>query len=188
MLATTINIEGNKMTIYYTSDTHFYHTNIIKYSNRPFKSVEEMNYEMIKRWNEVVTPQDTVYHLGDFGFADRSKNDRISVQLNGLKFMLLGNHDKSSPAGFTKLGQCLEIYDENYKIVLCHYGMRVWNKSHHGALHLYGHSHGSLPGDSQSLDVGVDCWDYYPVALPSILRRMKTLPQRTPVDHHGEKS
>lgn len=174
------------MKIYYTSDTHFGHANIIKYSNRPFKDVEEMNYELIRRWNEVVSPEDTVYHLGDFGFASAEKNNRIAVQLNGAqKFILWGNHCKSTPTGFTKLGQCHEIYDNNHKIVMCHYGMRVWNKSHHGALHLYGHSHGSLPGDSQSLDVGVDCWDWYPVDLEQILRRMKTLPSRTAVDHHG---
>lgn len=171
------------MTIYYTSDTHYDHKNIIKYSNRPFRDVAEMNYQMIKRWNEAVKPQDTVYHLGDFGFG--KDNDKHAVQLNGQKFIILGNHDKHAPVGFTRLGQCHEIYDSDHKIIMCHYALRVWNKSHHGSLMLYGHSHGSLPGDSQSLDVGVDCWDYYPVALDQIIRRMKTLTSRKPLDHHG---
>lgn len=174
------------MTIYYTSDNHFFHANVIKYSKRPFKDVEEMNYQMIKRWNETVKPQDTIYHLGDFGFSKPEQNNRIAAQLNGQKFMILGNHDKSAPIGFTRLGQCHEIYDGNHKVILCHYALRVWNKSHHGSLHLYGHSHGSLPGDSQSLDVGVDCWDYYPTNIEQIIRRMKTLKPRTAVDHHGE--
>lgn len=145
-----------------------------------------MNYQMVKRWNETVKPQDTIYHLGDFGFSRPEQNNRIAAQLNGQKFIILGNHDRNAPIGFTRLGQCHEIYDGEHKIILCHYALRVWNKSHHGSLHLYGHSHGSLPGDSQSLDVGVDCWDYYPVNIEQIIRRMKTLKPRTTVDHHGK--
>jgi calcineurin-like phosphoesterase family protein len=51
------------------------------------------------------------------------------------------------------------------QVVLCHYAMRVWRNAHHGALHFYGHSHGNLPGDAQSLDVGVDCWDFAPASF-----------------------
>lgn len=170
--------------IYYTSDTHYFHKNIIKYSNRPFKDVDEMNREMVARWNSVVKKGDTVYHLGDFGFSNPKDNDSIAWQLNGSKFMMLGNHDKKVPVGFHPIQQCHEIYDSNRKIIMCHYGMRVWNKSHHGSLHLYGHSHGSLPGDSQSLDVGVDCWNYTPVALSGILIRMSQSDLRQKVDHH----
>jgi calcineurin-like phosphoesterase family protein len=65
--------------------------------------------------------------------------------------------------------------------------MRVWNKSHYGSIMLHGHSHGSLPGTNQSLDVGVDCWDYTPVTLEQIKRRLKSLPPFSPVDHHGRK-
>jgi calcineurin-like phosphoesterase family protein len=146
-----------------------------------------MNEKMVQNWNSVVTEQDTVYHLGDFCFSYKEYSNYIASLLKGQKFILLGNHDKSAPKGFTKLGQCHEIYDSGHKIILCHYGLRVWNKSHHGSLHLYGHSHGSLPGDSQSLDVGVDCWNYTPVALPAILERMKTLTPRVPPDHHGNR-
>jgi calcineurin-like phosphoesterase family protein len=58
----------------------------------------------------------------------------------------------------------------------------VWNASHHGALHFYGHSHGNLPGDSQSLDVGVDCWDFRPASLAEIRARLATLPTRREPD------
>ncbi len=177
------------MTIYYTSDTHYGHANIIKYSNRPFKDVAEMNYQMIQRWNERVTPDDIVYHLGDFGFMTGDKIDNIASQLTGgLKYIILGNHDKRPPKGFVRKEQLTEIYDGDQKIILSHYGMRVWNKSHHGTLCFYGHSHGSLPGNSQSLDVGVDCWDYYPVTLEEIKRRLKTLPPFGTPDHHGKQS
>jgi calcineurin-like phosphoesterase family protein len=63
--------------------------------------------------------------------------------------------------------------------------MRTWNKRHHGAIHLYGHSHGTLPGDAQSCDVGVDCWDFYPVSLAQIKARLAESPPIEPVDHHG---
>lgn len=69
-----------------------------------------------------------------------------------------------------------ELMLDGHHIVLCHYGMRLWNRSHWGSLSLFGHSHGRLPGNSQSLDVGVDAWDYRPVTLPEILERMQTLP------------
>ena len=69
-------------------------------------------------------------------------------------------------------------------VVLCHYAMRVWSRSHHGAIHLYGHSHGNLPGDSQSCDVGVDCWDFAPVSIEEIRVRLARSPGRAERDHH----
>ena len=78
--------------IFFTSDHHFYHTNIIKYCNRPFQSVEEMNEEMVKRWNSVVNPGDTVYYLGDFSLAKRPVEVFVP-RLNGEKHFIMGNHD-----------------------------------------------------------------------------------------------
>lgn len=176
------------MTIFFTSDTHYWHRNIIRYSNRPFNDIEEMNNELIQRWNSVVGDNDTVYHLGDVGF--KRDMDDILDQLKGKnKFWIPGNHDKDwkrkGLKGFTRLEQCHEMYVANkVMVVLCHYGMRVWNRCHHGAFHLYGHSHGSLPGNSQSCDVGVDCWDYTPVTFDQIKQRLDTLPPRVSVDHH----
>ena len=69
-------------------------------------------------------------------------------------------------------------------LVLCHYAMRVWSRSHYGALQLYGHSHGNLPGDSQSCDVGVDCWYFEPVSLEVIRLRLIDFPKRYEPDHH----
>jgi calcineurin-like phosphoesterase family protein len=125
-----------------------------------------------------VRPDDTVYHLGDFSFAAQHI---YLPNLNGTKFLVLGNHDptrlKDSGWWADVLGLA-EIAEGGEHIVLCHYAMRVWNRSHHGSLHLYGHSHGTLPGDSQSCDVGVDCWDFRPVTLDEIKARLATLPKR----------
>lgn len=187
--------------IFFTSDTHFGHANIIKYCNRPFSSVEEMNEAMVKNWNRKVSPNDTVYHLGDFAFLPPDKANWYLSRLNGNKFLVPGNHDSetkikeyahiNSLNGFTILPSLYEfkakVEDEKIHFVLCHYAMRVWNKSHHGAIHLYGHSHGSLPEDPNSLscDVGVDCWNFEPVSLDEILVKMYKK-KFVPVDHHGE--
>jgi calcineurin-like phosphoesterase family protein len=177
------------MSIWFTSDHHFGHARIIELAKRPFAHVDEMDEIMAQRWNDRVKDGDLVYHLGDFAFADHSLYLR---RLRGQKHLNPGNHDHSNRikpavkqnlwATVTPLNH-VKVGDIN--VVLCHYGLRVWNKSHHGAMHFYGHSHGNLPGDSQSCDVGVDCWGFRPVSLDEIVERLKTLPTRGYVDHHG---
>ncbi|MFT8246484.1 metallophosphoesterase family protein [Roseomonas sp. BN140053] len=173
---------------WFTSDTHFGHHNIIRYCSRPFGSTEEMDGELVARWNSVVSPHDEIWHLGDFVHrGQKSPGDYLRL-LNGRKNLVWGNHDNSearTDPGWASSQAMAEIKVDGQRIVLLHYALRVWPRSHHGALHLYGHSHGNLPGDRQSLDVGVDCWDYRPVSLTKIRARLATLPERVPVDHHG---
>lgn len=175
------------MTTYFTSDTHFGHANIIRYCNRPFRDVTEMNEALIERWNGRVRPGDTIFHLGDFGFGSQQNLQAVLDRLQGDKHFILGNHDKTGRTlkGWGSVQHYRELSLEGARLVLFHYGARVWNGSHHGSLMLYGHSHGTLPGDSQSLDVGTDCWEYTPVTLEQIKRRLATLPPRRPPDHHG---
>lgn len=168
------------VTIFYTSDTHFFHRNVIRYSNRPFVDEQEMNEEMVRRWNARVSPNDTVYHLGDVSFANVTKTKTLLDRLNGTIHLCPGNHDPKQLLSIDRWASVepyREIREQGKFIVLSHYAHRVWNKSHHGSLMLYGHSHGGLPGNSQSLDVGVDCWDYQPVTLNEITARMATLPE-----------
>ncbi len=84
--------------IFFTSDQHFGHKNIIKFSNRPFNSVEEMDEMMIQRWNEKVGETDEVYHLGDVGLASSGKLRKILERLNGKIYLIKGNHEKSAEA------------------------------------------------------------------------------------------
>ena len=84
------------MKLYVTSDTHFNHKNIIKYCNRPFNDVYEMNETLINNWNSVVTPEDIIYHLGDFGFGTKEELQEIFDRLNGYKYLIMGNHDRKS--------------------------------------------------------------------------------------------
>jgi calcineurin-like phosphoesterase family protein len=184
---------------FFVSDTHFGHKNIILYSNRPFSSVDEMNNLMVKYWNEVVKPEDIVWHLGDFAFMPYKDFKSLVWRLNGHINVILGNHDKVIEQHRQDILNTNKIESiQNYKelkvegnfIVLFHYGQRVWNKSHHDAIHLYGHSHGSLPPHGKSVDVGVDCkeitHEYRPVSLDEVVKYMSKR-QGEVVDHHGTK-
>lgn len=95
--------------IFFTSDHHFYHTNIINYCKRPFSSVEEMNEEMVKRWNQVVCKEDIVYYLGDFSLAKRAA-EIFLPRLNGEKHLIMGNHDLCHPIHKKKAEFYKQIY------------------------------------------------------------------------------
>lgn len=156
------------MSIFYISDTHFDHENIIRLAHRPFASLDEMNAEMIKRWNAVVTADDTVYHLGDFAWRRRSY---WAEQLNGQIVYLRGNHDNKADKDYA------EIEDGQWKLVLFHYPIVSWNGWYHGRFHFYGHVHGSpldyMPLDwrARAFDVGVECLDYTPRTATEIIMK-----------------
>lgn len=163
--------------IFFTSDLHIHHTNIIKYCQRPFNSVEEMDNTIINNWNLVVAQDDSVWVLGDFTMSnDKIFINRTLSRLNGNKYLVTGNHDSSackSSVSWKEVHELTHISVERETLVLCHYSMRVWYKSHHGAWHLYGHSHGSLPEENNlSFDVGVDAWNYTPVSFKQIAKKM----------------
>jgi len=163
--------------IWFTADTHLGHTNIIKYCDRPFDSIEEMDQKIINNWNKVVKPEDVVYHLGDFAWW-RPKYYR--EQLNGKIHLILGNHDyKRIHKGDYKLFESVnELFVLRYKdldITLCHYSMRVWHKSHYNQPMLFGHSHGTLEPYGKSFDVGVDNNNYTPINIDEVIYKLSTL-------------
>ena len=158
--------------IWFTSDTHFGHRNIIDFCKRPFSSVEEMDEELIRRWNVLVKPSDTVYHLGDFAFKSSGPIEMYYNRLQGRKVVILGNHDV--PNNIRRV--CYEVYDTLYlrynglRFWLAHYAHRVWPKSHKGTMHLFGHSHGEMPNWGRSMDVGVDAVQgYAPISLDEVV-------------------
>jgi calcineurin-like phosphoesterase family protein len=160
--------------VYFTADTHFGHAAIIEHSQRPFSTVAEMDAVLVANWNAVIQPRDTVYHLGDFCYKAVKSPEAYLRKLNGTIHLTRGNHDSETARicadTFASVSDLLEVIIEGQRIVLCHYAMRVWPKSHHGSWHLYGHSHGTLPPEagSKSLDIGVDCHNYYPVAFTKL--------------------
>ncbi len=154
--------------IWFTADFHFGHNNIIRYCNRPFRSVEEMDQTILDRLNASVKANDILYFLGDFCIGSKAKALEHRKQIRCKKiFAVPGNHDKQVRKltdEFSWFSNLAEISIHGQPIVICHYAMRVWNRSHHGAWHLYGHSHGNLPDTptSLSMDVGVDTHDFRP--------------------------
>jgi len=169
-------MKGNKM-FWFTADLHLNHLAILGYCNRPFSSIGEMNEELILRWNECVGSEDTIYHVGDFCFGDPKK---YLSRLNGRVFLLNGSHDRSS-RDYVLKDRIIEIqplndeYGNPRTIVLSHYALRSWPKSHYASWHLYGHHHGKLEPYGLSFDVGVDTNNFYPYSLEDVEKRMAKL-------------
>ena len=169
--------------IFFTSDTHFQHEGVIRFSRRPFGSVEEMDAALVRNWQAVVTDEDVVYHLGDVAWKwNRSTRDLLG-RLPGTKHLLVGNHDhrgtRNSPV-WASVQPYAELKldqpdGDRRLVVLCHYPFAAWRDSHKGAINLYGHLHGILPASPQQMDVGVDCTGYAPIALPDVLARLAKL-------------
>ena len=181
--------------ILFTSDLHIGHKNAIKLDNRPFETVEKMDAELIRRWNNKVIADDTVYILGDFLWATREK-DAVSIinKLNGRKILIKGNHEtvlrnKKACEYFDDIKDYAEIVVKlsdgtKQRCVLSHYFMPFYNGSRHGSIMLYGHTHNSKENVLEEeikrkiRDNGIPCnafnvgcmhWNYEPVTLSEIL-------------------
>lgn len=172
-------------------------------STRDFDTLEEHDDALVERFNNLIKPGDILYHLGDWSFGGHEQikifRDRLNVKIIHL---IKGNHDqhifkKDSPYAslFSSIQDVLEFslridskisgkYGKT-KFFLSHYSHQIWNQSHHGTIHLFGHSHGSLQGIGRSMDVGVDTNNLYPYHLDEILFLMKDI-KYTQVDHHNE--
>ena len=179
----TIN---NPNKVYFTSDTHFYHNNIIRYCNRPFSSVEEMNDRIIENWNDKVSKDSIIFHLGDFAFCDERQLAELVPQLMGTIILIKGNHDSKNnkflESIFTEVYSQLYITIEKQSIYLNHFPLlcfprRAWN--------LFGHVH-SKPGisnidtsklkycTSTQYDVGMDLNNYTPISFYEVKDKIKT--------------
>jgi calcineurin-like phosphoesterase family protein len=174
-----------------TSDQHWGHWNektggIITLANRPFKDVNHMNEHMVKAWNERVGPKDIVYHLGDiFWHVDVAR--KILPRLNGQIKLILGNHDwwykdieadekfEWHNSGRLQILPAIHRININKtKIWLCHYPMRCWEGSFQGAMHLYGHVHGTIEKERlpRSMDMSVDVAGYQPWTIEEVWKKL----------------
>jgi calcineurin-like phosphoesterase family protein len=180
------------MTTWFTSDQHFGHAGILKHCpDRPWDDVQEMNEALIKNYQEVVSPGDIVYIIGDFAFKDHAK---ILRRLPGQKHLIVGNHDWDKTGRISQRRQeelikagvawvkdsyllripANTVDGEPQWAWLAHYAHRSWPRMWKQSWHLYGHSHGNLPdAGNLSTDVGVDCWDYYPVSFNQLKKHFK---------------
>lgn len=179
--------KDNISNVWFTADHHFGHENIIKFCDRPFTSIDEMDGVLIENWNYYIEPEDIVFHLGDLTLGDNAK--KYLDQLNGTIYMLRlrWHHDKRwnnrDYYNLKYIAPLEVIYLSGYSarkipITLSHYPMAEWDASYHGAWHLHGHSHGNHKPAGHNpfiIDVGVDCWNYEPVMFCEIIERMQDL-------------
>lgn len=163
--------------IFFSADLHLQHVGLLSLGVRPqFSSIEEMNEAILVNINAVVGKSDSLYILGDFclGKKDVVAEFRKKIACPSV-FLIRGNHDNLSDgqykdAGFIYKGDLATIKIDGQTIVLCHYAMRRWEKSHAGSWMLFGHSHGQLADDplAFSFDVGVDCHDFKPLSFDRV--------------------
>ncbi len=135
---------------------------------RNFATIEDHDLQLIKTWNERVKPSDTIFHLGDVAFGSVERSYPILNMLNGIKYLIPGNHDVQSLKKESFRSVWKEILPElthfrffNYFFVLCHYPLASWMFRERNSIHLHGHCHNTLkwdqtPGNSYRIDVGVD--------------------------------
>jgi len=152
---------------FFTSDEHLGHNRVREYSNRPFSSIEEMDDEIIKRNNEIVKDDDIVVHGGDFSLIRNRGivHKKYVSRLKGKHIFIVGSHDYWLDRSHHEIWE--KRIEDSY-VVVCHYAMRVWPRSHYGSWQLYGHSHGRLEPIGKQLDIGVDNNNFYPFSFEEI--------------------
>ena len=185
-----MKITIDNQNIFFISDLHLFHPNVIKHDNRPFVDVHQMHDTIITNWNNVVTSKDIVFNLGDLSLVNKSNIKTIINQLNGNIYHINGNHDK--PSFIKSLDKFIDVLDlvdlyvvdetatdnigTKQHIVLAHYPILSWNRKHHGSWHLHGHSHQNLVNDSNYdwyykgmvMDVGCNGINYTPISYTEI--------------------
>lgn len=167
--------------VFITADTHFGHELILKLENRPFTDTDIMNKELIKNWNSVVTPKDTVFHLGDVSFENKEKTTEIISKLNGKKILICGNHDISRSnkwwldVGFSEVYRYPIVYNDFF--ILSHKPPMYYNEAT-AYFYIFGHVHSSEMYRTMTKQTACACverWDYKPVPLTKILELNKLI-------------
>lgn len=192
--------------IFFTSDTHYHHTNILQYCNRPFENIQEMNEQLIENWNSVVGQDDLVYHLGDVAMGGKKKaGETASIlnRLNGTIRLIKGNHetyvldDSACRSRFAWVRDYYELHYQGKMIVLQHFPLFTWNmagktdkQDRPMAFMLHGHCHSSIDkinATTTRMDVGVDSNNYTPINIDDIVEIMNKRSYAA-IDHHGSKT
>lgn len=195
------------MTLWFTSDLHFGHANIIRYSSRPFPDAEAMNRALIERWNDTVAARDEVWVLGDFALGRIEFTLPLAQQLHGRKRLLAGNHDRCwsghgrrAQAWVSRYEQVgLEVHQDQLELEVAGTEVLACHFPYHGDSHdkdryvearpvdrgqwlLHGHVHERWRQRDRMINVGVDAWDYRPVSADELGRLMAAGPgERAPI-------
>jgi calcineurin-like phosphoesterase family protein len=165
------------MKTWVTSDLHFGHKNIMTFCREArarFKlDLDYMNEAMVKEWNDLIAPHDTVYILGDVAFLPADKAAQYMMRLNGIKILVEGNHDRKLLQDpffrdqFKEVHKYLDINYNGTKVVMFHYPIAEWDQMHRGAVHLHGHLHGGESGmeEFRCRDMGMDATGMIAIAM-----------------------
>lgn len=168
--------------VFLIADTHLGHQNIISYADRPFQTLDEMNHTMIQNWNQVVTPNDTVFMLGDFAFGSPEKIHYWASQLQGHKILIMGNHDREMPREIFRNSVFDEVID--YPIIY-----QEWFILSHEPVYLnrampyaniFGHVHDNPMYQTctqQSFCVSVERINYTPILWQDMIAQMQASPK-----------
>lgn len=164
---------------FFISDTHFGDENIFKYENRPFENIQQMDEEIIKRWNETVNQEDTVFHLGDFSVYDFEKNKEILSKLNGKKILVMGNHDfHFTPKQWMEMGfYSASEYHIIFKDFFMLSHMPLYVCSNMPYANIYGHVHNNpsyKDFSAKSMCVCCERINYTPVDFKTISDKIKS--------------
>lgn len=168
---------------YFTADLHLGHANILKHCDRPYSSVEEMDEALIANWNSRVTDRDDVWIIGDFAFRAAVSAEVYLKNLKGHKHLVKGNHDHTWMKNldvrryFESVNEIAELRLDGKHIVMCHYPMMSWNKSHYGSYLIYGHIHDDtslwfwpmIRDNDHMLNAGVDVNGFCPVTFDELV-------------------
>lgn len=196
------------MTVFVASDLHISHRNILKYcphrcspntdlNNITDADIDRMNETIIARWNSMIMPEDETYIIGDVAMGQIFKAPALIRRLNGMKYLIRGNHDKTLVRDININPDLADLFawhdsyhemsykygSEKHFITMSHYPMHSWNRQSQGSLHLHGHLHGNphgIPGRIK--DVGIDTNDLYPYRMDDVVREI--LKKEVRGNHH----
>ncbi len=184
------------MNRWFTSDNHFYHTNILKkfcVETRQGNDADEMNEIMIQNWNRDVKPEDEVTCMGDFSFGNARKTANVLRRLKGKITLIEGNHEKYLYEDGSEVeGMFHEVRSawfgtiDGHRVHMFHYPIAQWRDMHKGSFHLYGHVHGSFENGGRSMDVGIDTRPNKDMTIWSWEEIRDRLKDREVLAHHGD--
>lgn len=168
---------------WFTADPHYSHERIIGFCDRPFPDVATMNAHLLAECRARIQPDDDLWILGDVTAGRSSDAQRREVRgifhsLPGRRHLIRGNHDEDwvCDLPWHSVAETADIVVDKRRLFLCHYPMLTWPGARHDGLQLFGHVHQNWVGSRNSINTGVDVWEFRPVTLSEIVRRAASLP------------
>jgi len=153
---------------FFIADEHYDHDNMLIYQDNPFEDITDKNETMISNHNSIVKSNDTTVHAGDFCWAKNYQGaQKFISRLNGNHIFLKGSHDK-----WLQRNKSIQIWEKQFGkkvyLVVCHYAMHSWARSHYNSWHLYGHSHHDLNLSGKRHCISVENTNYFPISFEEI--------------------